>query len=109
MSFANNLKVIVSGTTLALSLAATGLAFAEQPYRADGLGQAIALKQEYSGVFNPVVEVKNQTHQQVTADVTANGRTDELGLAIAAKNETPVRVNSALAATKNTGSNHSGQ
>jgi len=109
MSFSNNLKVIVSGTTLALSLAATGLAYAEQPYRTDGLGQAIALKQQYSGVVDPVVEVKNQTHEQVTADVTAKGRVDALGLAIAAKNETPVRVNSALAATKNTGSNPSGQ
>src|SRR5271169_761747 len=109
MSFANNLKAVVPGTIIVLSLAAAGLAYADQTERFDGLGQAIALKQQNSGSANAAVHVKNQTRDQVKSDKAVTGRADDLGLFIAAKNENAVRVNSALAATKNTGSNQSGQ
>lgn len=109
MSFAKNLKVVVPGTILALALASAGLAIAEPTDRADALGQAQAFKEQPSAHPASSSQVRNQTREQVKSGLTENGRSDELGLAIAAKNESPVRVNSALAAARHTGSNQSGQ
>lgn len=109
MSFAKNLKVIVPGTIFALALGASGLALADSTDRADELGQAMAFKQQPSNQAAPAVQVKKQTREQVKTSQYDTGRSDALGLAISAKNESPAQVNSALAATKHTGSNQSGQ
>ena len=111
MSFAKNLKVIVPGTVLALSLASAGLVYADpiESVRADTLGQYTAFKQQTSGQANSAVQVKNQTRDQVKSGQAATSRSDTLGQYIAAKNEAPAEAATALAAAKNTGSNHSGQ
>lgn len=107
MSFAKTLKVVVPGTVFALSLAAAGLAAADTG-RADGLGQYTSQKQE-SFQAAPAAQARNLTGEQVKSAQTTPDRSDELGLVIASKNVVTAQSNTALAASKHTGSNHSGQ
>ena len=105
MSIAKNIKVIVPGAVFAFSLAATGVAYADQfdGARADSLGQYTAFKNQDAVNTNPGALVKNQVREQVKFGLAGNGRSDALGLAMQAKYDNPVQSSTSLAATKDAG------
>jgi hypothetical protein len=100
MSFAKNTKATLS--VIALSLAAAGLAYADDNGRADDLGRVIAEKNQATAHATPAVQAKSQTRDQVKFSRADGGRADEMGQVIAAKSQGFVQDNTALAATRHT-------